>query len=124
MVSRASCTSLQAEDRTCPSSHTNYIYLTSEEKSIQLYRLQHDKRMLQQQLRRLQNVISESIATKGVTLDEELHDDISQLIKDHTKDVHSNYEEGTFQHLFWEQQTMANSVGNSKSIRWHPLIIK
>ena len=124
MASRASRTSMQAEDRTCPSSHTNYIYLTSEEKSVRLHRLQHEKRMLQQQLRRLQNAISESTATEGIILNEELHDDISQLMKDHTKDVHSNYEEGTFQRLFWEQQNMANSLGSSKSMRWHPLMIK
>ena len=124
MASRASRPSSQADERTCPSSHTNYCHLTSDEKSIRLHRLQHEKRMLQQQLRRLQDAITESTATNGVILDEQLQDDITQLMKDHTQDIHSTYEEGTFQRLFWEQQTTANSLESSKSMRWHPLIIK
>ena len=124
MASRASHTSMQADDRTCPSSHTNYIHLTNEEKSVRLHRLQHERRMFMQQLRRLGDAISESTATDGIILDEEMYDDISQLMKDHTKDIHSNYEEGTFQRLFWDQQNTANSLGSNKSMRWHPLIIK
>ena len=124
MASRALHTSVQADDRTCPSSHTNYMYLKSEEKSVRLHHLQHERMMFMQRLRRLEDAISESTTTDGIILDEGLHDDISQLMKDNTEDVHSRYEEGTFQHLFWNQQNTANSLGSSKSMRWHPLIIK
>jgi len=57
-------------------------------------------------------------------LDEALHGDVSQMMKEYTKDIYSTYEEGTFQCLVWEQQNLANSLGSSKSMRWHPLIIK
>ena len=124
MASQASCSSIQTDDCTCPSSHTNYCRLTNDKKSICLHRMQQDKRLLQQQLRRLQDAIAESTETHGVLLDEELQADISELIKAHTKDVHSAHEEGTFQQLFWEQQSRANTLGSSTSIRWHPLIIK
>ena len=80
--------------------------------------------MLQQQLRRLQDTIAESTALDGVILDEELHGDVSQMMKEYTKDICSTYEEGTFQRLFWEQQNLANSLGSDNSVRWHPLIIK
>lgn len=124
MASRASRSSVEADDRTCPSSHTNYCRLTNDEKSIRLHRMQQDKRLLQQQLRRLQDAIAESTDTHGVLLDQELQADISELMKTHTEDVYSAHEEGSFQRLFWEQQNKANSLGNSKSMRWHPLIIK
>ena len=59
--------------------------------------MQQDKRLLQQQLRRLQDAIAESSETHGVLLDEELQADISELMKNHTEDVQSVHEEGTFQ---------------------------
>jgi len=52
--------------------------------------------MCKQQIRRLQEAISNSTATDGVNLA-----DFSQLMKSHTNDVYSAREEGTFQRLFW-----------------------
>ena len=121
MVSR---TSMQTDDRTCPTSHTTYVNLTSEEKSERLRCLHHEKRMCQQQMRRLHKTIADSTATDGVYLDEELHGDVLQLMNDNTKDVHCSHKEGTFQCLFWDQQRAASSLKNNKSMRWHPLFIK
>jgi len=42
---------------------------------------------MQQQLKRLQNTIAESTAIDGVILDEELHGDVSQMMKEYTKDI-------------------------------------
>ena len=121
MVSR---TSMQTDDHTCPTSHTTYVNLTSEEKSERLRRLHHEKRMCQQQIRRLHETIADSTATDGVYLDEELHGDVLQLMNDNTKDVHCSHKEGTFQRLFWDQQRTASSLKNNKSMRWHLLFIK
>ena len=120
----ASRTSKQKDDRTCPKSHTTYANLTSEEKSERLHRLHHENRMLEQQTRRLQEVIADSTATDGVYLDKELNSDVVQLMNDSTKEVHSFHKEGTFQRIFWDQQQTANSLKNSKSMHWHPLFIK
>ena len=79
--------------------------------------------MGQQQIRRLQEAIADSTVTDGVNLDEELYDDFSQMVRDHTSDVLSTHEEGTFQRLLWSQQETASSLKNSKSMHWHPLII-
>jgi len=43
-----------------------------------------------------QQAISKLTDTDGVDLDKELHDDFSQVVKDHTKDVLSSHEKGTF----------------------------
>ena len=120
MASRA----LQTDDCTNPSSHTNYLHLTSEEKDERLSRMHHETRMCKQQIRRLQEAIADSAVTDAVNLDEELHNDFSQLVKSHTNDVHSSHKERTFQRLFWTQTQTANSFKNCKSIHWHPLIIK
>jgi len=69
------------DDHTTPISHTPNLYLTSKEKSERLHHLHSDKRACQQQIRRLQEVIDESILTDGVTLDEELNGDLLQLMK-------------------------------------------
>ena len=65
-------TSMLTDDHTCPNSHTTYTNLTSEEKSERLRRLHHEKRMCQQQIRRLCERIDESTAADGVCLDEEI----------------------------------------------------
>ena len=121
MVSR---TSMLTDDRTCPNSHTTHTNLTSVEKSEWLRRLHHEKRMCQQQVRRLCERNDESTATEGVCLDEELHSDFLQVMNDNNKEIHSSHEEGTFQRLFWDQQRTASSLRNGKSMRWHPLLIK
>ena len=72
----------------------------------------------------MQEAIDDSTTTDGVNLDEELHGDLLQLVNTHTQDVHLSHKEGTFQRLFWDQQQTASSLKNSKSMRWHPLIIK
>jgi len=123
MASRASHAT-QSDDRTCPSSHTTYECLNSQEKSERLRRVQKKARMGQQQIRRLQEALADATREDGIGLDEELHNDFSQLVKDHAKDVLSAHEEGTFQRLFWSQQQTACSLKNSKSMHWHPLVIK
>jgi len=45
-------------------------------------------------------------------------------VENHAEDVLSAHEKETFQQLFWEQQNRANSLGSSKSMCWHLLIIK
>ena len=124
MASRASRSDVPIDDRTSPTSHTTYLCLTSKEKSERLHRLHSDKRACQQQVRRLQEAIDESILIDGVTVDKELNGDLLQLMKNCTENVYSSPKEGTFERLFWDQQQKANSLENSKSMRWHPLVIK
>ena len=124
MASRASRSDAHTDDHTSPTSHTPYVHLTNEEMRERLHRMHSDKRGCQQQIRRLQEAIDQSILNDGVALDEELHGDLLQLTKSYTEKVHSCHKEGTFERLFWDQQQTANSLKNSKSMRWHPLVIK
>ena len=100
------------------------LNLTSKEKSECLHHLHSDKRACQQQIRRLQEAIDESIVTNGISLDEELNGDLLQVMKNYAEDVHSTHKENTFEQLFWDHQQTPNSLKDSKSMRWYPLVIK
>ena len=59
-----------------------------------------------------------------MSLSDELHNDIKQIASTNTQEINSRYPENSFQRLFWDQQTKANSYKSSKSMKWHPLFIK
>jgi len=75
-------------------------------------------------LAHMEKKVSEYAANDGVNLDQELHSNIKQIITDCTDQVDHTYQSDTFEHLFWEQQKKASSLQDSRSMKWHPLVIK
>ena len=61
---------------------------------------------------------------KGISLDKETHDDLEQIMKGMTTEVRSQWEEGSFRRIFWEQQLEALKVKDSRQIRWLPAMIR
>ena len=47
-----------------------------------------------------------------------------RIMKKNEKQIKLEFPPQSFPHLFWEQQTQAASVKDSRTMRWHPLIIK
>jgi len=80
--------------------------------------------MGQQEIRRLQEALADATGMDGVSLDEELHDDFKQLIKEHSKMHNLLMRRELSRDYFWAQQQIASSLKNSKLICWHLLIIK
>jgi len=115
---------IQKGERTHPSSHTNYSYLTTPEKNEHLHQLHADNKAAKSRIACLENRIAEFIDDDGELLDEKLHSDMKQMIADATEQVHYAYQPNTFRHLFWEQQRKASSLKDSHSMKWHPLFIK
>ena len=107
-----------------PSSHTTYLNLHTPEKNERLRRLHQDNKKAKLYMMHLKRKISEAAREGGITLDEELHNDMKALVDSSTKQVHSLHPEGTFECIFWDQQKKASSVKNAKSMRWHPVFIK
>ena len=60
----------------------------------------------------------------GIELDEVTHSDFKTIMEESCKEATNTFPDGSFQKLFWEQQQIASSVKDSRSMRWHPLIIK
>ena len=112
------------DDRTHPSSHTNYVALSTPEKAERLHRLHQEAKIARQKLDRLRDKIRLDAATASPNVDTELDGDLRLTITENDKDVMERYPEGSFQGVFWDQQKKAASLKDSRSMKWHPLFIK
>ena len=112
------------DDVTDPSSHTTYACLHTPEKHDRLSRIQKEKQRLSRKVVELESKLAVATDQDGVTLTDELHNDMKKMAASFTKQVYSSYPEGSFQRLFWDQQIKASGYGNAKSMKWHPLFIK
>ena len=92
MVSRP-----QKDDRTNHSSHTTYANLSTPEKNQRLTLLHQENRKAQQQIRRLNQKLEAITIQQGVSLSDELHNDIKQIASTNTQEINSRYPENSFQ---------------------------
>ncbi len=87
-------------------------------------RLTHFRKRTRLAEQKLKRVIEESIMKNGHTLNKELHDDFSTIIKEQSSKIDQTYPEGSFASLFWHEQLKAASLTDNRQMRWHPLIIR
>ena len=120
MISRAK---YSANDCTKPSSHTNYRFMSKSELSERLHNLHSQSRKDHLNICHLKERLEQFLDNKpSVTLDEELHQDIKAIMEENSTNV--NLPPNSLQKIFWEQQQQAAALKNSKSMRWHPLMVK
>ena len=112
------------DDITNPSGHTTYDCLSAQGKKDRMSRLQKEKRKLSLRVNQLEEKLAAARERDSITLTNELHNDMEKIAASCTKQVHSNYPEGSFQRLFWDQQIQASKYTNSKSMKWHPIFYK
>ena len=60
----------------------------------------------------------------GERVDDSLHKDVIDTMKDFSKKIEETFPEGSFAGLFWNEQLKAASKKDSRQVRWHPLIIR
>ena len=111
-------------DPSCTSSHINYRFLSTAQKDERLKKLHSELRSKTRRLQLLQKAIAQTYECDTISLDEDLSDDLSVLMKQYASKVNETHHKDTFQHLFWKQQLDAIMKKDRRSIRWHPLIIK
>lgn len=109
---------------TCTSSHTNFRYLDSPQKLARYKKLKERCDRAEKEIKRLKENIAKLMDEKSVAVDEPLHQDLTQIMEDHTHEVVAQFPEDSFQRLFWNQQLQSVRVKDSRQIRWHPMIIK
>ena len=114
----------QKDERTDPTSHTNYTYLKTPEKNERLSRMHKENRKLTLQNLQLKEKLSSETVKVGIIVNDELHDDLKSIASASAKQIHSTHPEDSFKRLFWDQQVKASQYANSKSMKWHPLFIK
>ena len=111
-------------DGTSPSSHTNYRFLSTPEKIKRLQRLHRLHRNDQRRITRLRTALDGAIEQRGVTVDDDLHQDLRGIVKNNNDFISSNYQPGSFARLFWDSQQHASAINTSSSMRWDPLMIR
>ena len=104
---------LVSPGRSSSNSHTNYRFCNTPEKLARLTSLHHVVSLQKKELDRLKDRINQQIECGGVSIDEPVHDDLVNMMKDHTDKVLQKHGEDSFLGIFWSQQrkTVA-SIGN------------
>lgn len=103
------------------SSHTNYRYLSHDEKNERLSNLHADKQNLARKFAYWSTKIKDQIEDKGVSIEDDQQDCLAKILKETDK---TPFDPNSPQWLLWEQQKLAASKENSKGMRWHPLILR
>lgn len=111
-----------SHSNTSPSSHTNYKYLTTPETSLRVQSLRRRFKASKKTINRLQAKVQQLLDGQGVNVETSLHEDLVAVMDQHESEVCSNFDEESFQALFWKQQRQA--LGRGTNVRWHPLMIK
>lgn len=79
--------------------------------------------IVKKQRDRIKQRIANAAEVVGVTLDDEVHQDLLDTASKETtflEDLPPN----SFAKLFWDQQIDAATKKNARSVRWHPLMIR
>ena len=111
-------------DRCDPNSHTNYRFLNTAEKHERMKRLHDQCRSLKQEVGRLQEKLDNALEQRGVSVDEDIHEDLKSIVEEKSPFVAETYPEHSFARIFWDSQRKALSLSNPKSMRWDPLMIR
>ena len=121
---RRSRAAKKTEERTDPSSSIPYCCLSREEMRERMKKLHDNLCRIQRQCERFQLHVQEAVEAQGVVVDEELHNDLREIMKTEGSKLMDRSIPGSFQQVFWQQQMDAASRGNSRGMRWHPLMIR
>ena len=105
-------------------SHTNERYMNTPQKKAKISRLRNRAHVAEQEVAKLREKIERLSIIQGENLDEDLHSDLSDIMKENDDCIKASYPEGSFGRLFWEEQLNAVSAGDPRQVRWHPVIIK
>ena len=105
------------------SSKTNFQFLSTPEKAKRYSSLRARYDAKSKKVERLRSKIATLVNKCGVHIGS-LSSDFATILHEMTDKVHEQNQEGSFRHLFWDEQIKALSKSDSRQIRWHPALIK
>ena len=105
-------------------SRVNVRYLSTPDRKKRYSKLRSEYRAQSKEVIRLKERIAKAIEVNKIQLASQANSDFLHIMKDMTQTVHSQCPEGSFKRIFWDQQMQANTVRNTRQMRWHPAIIK
>ena len=81
-------------------------------------------RKLQKQRDRLKKRLEMVVEAQGITVDQQTHDDLKQIVKTERSNLIEKAAPSSFQRVFWQQQMDAASREDARGMRWHLLMIR
>ena len=79
---------------------------------------------MQQAIDHLRDQVKKLIDKNAKEVEDDLDEALVEIVREKSPFIASRYEEGSFARVFWDAQQKAASVKNTKSMRWHPLMIR
>ena len=104
--------------------HTNNCYLNTPQRKRKLEHLQVRASNAEKEVKKLQERIEQCAERNGVQIQPSLNDDFIHIMKENAAHIEENFPEGSFRHLFWEQQFRAAKTKHARQMRWHPCMIR
>lgn len=106
-----------------PTSTSNIRYLHTPERMERFRRLRGSYKQRKEEVERLKVKLTQCIEHRSVSVDEELHDELVTAMRQNNNQIIEQYQPGSFQRVFWEQQEQASKLKSAHSMRWDPLMI-
>ena len=114
----------KAKQSSAVSSHANYRYLKTPEQRERMSQLKAELDHSKREINRLKAKIEIIQEKEGVSIDEDLEQDLHTIMEEKTPEIQEAYPTGSFLRHFWDQQLMAVKSKEHRQVRWHPMIIK
>ncbi len=86
-------------ERTSPSSHVNHGFMSTPELVSKLEQTHHKLPLNVKQVQHLKSKIAEASEQKGVTVDEEMHQGLQQIMEHESGAILKAFQPDTFQHI-------------------------
>ena len=112
-----------SEELSSSSSHTNNRYLNTPEKNAKFSSLRQRVKNAENELTRLRERLCNKIE-KSESVDKGLHNDLTTIMNHNVNEIQKAFPEGSFRHIFWDQQQENTKKVDARQYRWHPLSIK
>jgi len=122
--SRSQKKSTSTTSRTAPNSCVPYSVLSREEMMNRMRNLHDQFTRIQKRYDRLKQLVDTQVQASGVTVDEDLHSYLKEMILNEGEKQMEKARPNTFKRIFWEQQLQAASTEDHRGMRWHPLVIR
>ena len=98
------------DNATNPSNHTTFSNLSTPQREERLHNMIKENKRMKLVIERIKGKISALIESNGVRVGDDLHEELKDIVEKWTVQVNATYPEGSFQHLFWEQQQKTGSL--------------
>ena len=103
--------------------HTNDRYLSTPKQKAKVKMQRVALKEERRRVRKLKLRV-EKLSKEGVMVDSDSHEDLLAIMKENSEKVAAKYPDNSFARLFWSQQLKAAQQKTSKSMRWHPVMVR